>query len=209
MGQPNMLNVSLEAIAHHTSAVARGVHRALLVADLPFGTYQESPAQAVRSAVTLVRAGAQAVKLEGDYVEAIEAIRKAGIPVMGHVGMTPQSVHTYGGFKVQGKGAAAEAVLEAAKAVDTAGAFSMVLELIPAALSRRITSEVGCPTIGIGAGIECDGEVQVLYDILGFSAKKFRHTKLFMDGKSAILNALKDYTSQVRSGEFPASDNAS
>ena len=209
MGQPNMLKVSLEAMAHHASAVAQGVSRALLVVDMPFGSYQESPSQAVRSAVTLVRAGAEAVKLEGDYCEAIDAIRKAGIPVMGHVGMTPQSVHNYGGFKVQGKGEAGDDVIAAAQSVDEAGAFSMVLELIPSALAKRVTQAVTCPTIGIGAGPECDGEVQVLYDILGFSRKKYRHTKVYLDGKTAVLSALRDYATQVRTGEFPTTENAS
>lgn len=207
-GHRNMLKVTLEQIAYHTAAVARGVQRALLVADLPFGTYQESPAQAVRSAITLVQAGAEAVKLEGEYIEAIEAIQKAGVPVMGHVGMTPQSVHTYGGFKVQGKGSESERVLSAAKLVSDAGTFAMVLELVPADLAKIITAEVKCPTIGIGAGTDCDGEVQVIYDILGFSPKRYRHTKPFLDGKSCVLNAVREYADQVRNGTFPTKENA-
>lgn len=209
MGQRNMLQVTLDNIAHHTAAVARGVKRALLVADLPFGTYQESPEQAVRSSVHLVRAGAEAVKLEGAYVEAIEAIRKAGIPVIGHVGMTPQSVHSYGGFKVQGKGDEAESVLSAALAVDAAGTSAIVLELIPADLAQRITEAIHSPTIGIGAGPKCSGEVQVLFDILGFSAKQYRHTKRFLDGKNVVLEALAQYVREVRAGAFPTEENSS
>lgn len=209
MGHPNMLKVTLDDIAHHVQAVANGVRRALLVADLPFGSYQESPAQAVRSAVQLVRAGAEAVKLEGDFVECIQAIRHAGIPVMGHVGMTPQSVNSFGGFKVQGKGEAGEAVLEAARQVCEAGAFAIVLELIPAVLAQRITSQISCPTIGIGAGPECDGEVQVLYDILGFSKRQYRHTRRFLEGGSLVEEALKEYVQQVRAGEFPTQDQSS
>src|SRR5688572_9369275 len=139
LGYPNTVPVTLEEMAHHVRAVRRGVSRALLVADLPFGSYNASVEQAVNSAVELMKAGAEAVKLEGEYSEAISAMVKAGIPVMGHVGMTPQSVHNFGGFKLQGKGKSAEPVLQAAKAVEQAGAFSIVLELIPATLSKSIT----------------------------------------------------------------------
>jgi len=184
------------------------VKRALLVADLPFGSYQESPAQAVRSAVTLVKAGAKAVKLEGEFVEAIQAIRKAGIPVMGHVGMTPQSVHSYGGFKVQGQGREAQSVLNAAKAVDEAGAFAIVLELIPAVLANEITSAVSSPTIGIGAGRGCDGEIQIIYDILGFSVRQYRHTKPYVKGGELMGEALIHYVSEVRERAFPTEEQA-
>jgi 3-methyl-2-oxobutanoate hydroxymethyltransferase len=208
MGHPNVLKVSVEDIAHHTAAVARGVKRALLVADLPFGSYQESSIQAVHSAVTLVKAGAQAVKLEGDYVDAVQAIRRAGIPVMGHVGMTPQSVHTYGGFKMQGRGNDAGAVIEAAKALDEAGVFALVLELIPSVLASEITAAVSCPTIGIAAGVHCDGEIQIIYDILGFSARQYRHTKPFINGSELVGEAIARYASEVREGAFPGEEQA-
>src|SRR5471030_2207426 len=142
LGYSSTLPVSLEEMLHHTRATRQGVQRALLVADLPFGSYQTSTAQAVEASVALVKAGAQAVKLEGTYTEAIAEIIRAGIPVMGHVGMTPKSVNLYGGFRVQGKGESGHAVVNAAKQVQDAGAFSIVLELIPSKLAEEITSEL-------------------------------------------------------------------
>jgi 3-methyl-2-oxobutanoate hydroxymethyltransferase len=174
---------------------------------MPFGSYQACSEDAVRSAVALVQAGAEAVKLEGDYTDAIEAIVRAGIPVMGHVGMTPQSVNAFGGFRVQGRGDRAQAVVETAKAIDGAGAFSMVLEVIPGVVAKRITGEVTVPTIGIGAGLDCDGEIQVWHDLLGLSETVFKHAKTYMEGTELIRNALAAYAEEVRNKAFPSDDN--
>ncbi|MEO7454155.1 MAG: 3-methyl-2-oxobutanoate hydroxymethyltransferase [Fimbriimonadales bacterium] len=208
LGYATTLPVTLEEMVHHTRAAAAGCERALLVADLPFGSYQSSSSHAVDSAVALVKAGAEAVKLEGAYTEAIQAIVRAGIPLMGHVGMTPQSVNAFGGFRVQGRGDKAEAVISAANAVEDAGAFSMVLEVIPAVVAKRVTGAVGVPTIGIGAGIECDGEIQVWHDVLGISAEVFKHAKPFMAGRSLMKQALADFANAVRNREFPTEDNS-
>ena len=207
LGYPNTLPVTMEEMIHHTRAAAAGCKRALLVGDLPFGSYQGSPWQAIDSAVALVKAGAEAVKLEGSYTEAIEGIVRAGIPVMGHVGMTPQSVNAFGGFRVQGRGDRAPLVLEAARAVEEAGAFSMVLEVIPGVVAKRLTEAVGVPTIGIGAGQGCDGEIQVWHDVLGISGETFKHAKAFFDGKNLITEALKSYAEAVRNRSFPSEDN--
>jgi 3-methyl-2-oxobutanoate hydroxymethyltransferase len=207
LGLETTLPVTLEQMIHHTAATRRGVKRALLVADLPFGSYQSSVAQAVDSAIALVKAGAEAVKLEGTYTEEIEAIMKCGIPVMGHVGMTPQSIHNFGGFRVQGKGEDADAVLRAAQAVDEAGAFAIVLELIPGSLAKEITATVSCPTIGIGAGPFCDGQVQVFHDILGFSPVHLKHAKQYCAGKELFEKAVREYSGEVRSAAFPSSEH--
>jgi 3-methyl-2-oxobutanoate hydroxymethyltransferase len=207
LGYENTLPVTLEQMVHHTSAAAAGCEFALLVADLPFGTYQSSSGQAVDSAVALVKAGAEAVKLEGSYTEAIEAIVRAGIPVMGHVGMTPQSVNAFGGFRVQGRGDRAELVVQAAKAVEEAGVFSMVLEVIPGVVAKRVTASVGVPTIGIGAGLDCDGEIQVWHDVLGISTESFKHAKPFLEGNRLITEALKSYAEAVRNRTFPGDEN--
>jgi 3-methyl-2-oxobutanoate hydroxymethyltransferase len=208
LGYPNTVPVTLEEMAHHVRAVRRGVSRALLVADLPFGSYNASVEQAVNSAVELMKAGAEAVKLEGEYSEAISAMVKAGIPVMGHVGMTPQSVNNFGGFKLQGKGKSAEPVLQASRAVQQAGAFSIVLELIPATLSKSITDALAIPTIGIGGGPNCDGQIQVFHDILGLSNMTFKHAKRFAEGESLLLEGIKDYACEVRNESFPAAENS-
>lgn len=208
LGYDTTIPVSLEQMIHHTAAASKGVKRALLVADLPFGSYQESPAQAVRSSVALMKAGAHAVKLEGDYVEAIQAIVHAGIPVMGHLGMTPQSVHRFGGFRVQGRGSQACLILDAAKSLESAGAFSLVLELIPAEVAADVTAQVAIPTIGIGAGPDCDGEVQVLHDLLGLSGGPFKHAKAYLDGRRLVSEALQSYVAEVRKREFPGPENS-
>jgi 3-methyl-2-oxobutanoate hydroxymethyltransferase len=208
LGYSSTIPVNLEDMVHHTRAVRRGVKRALLIADLPFGSYQSSTEQAVQAAVALVKAGAQAVKLEGSYTQAIAEIIRAGIPVMGHVGMTPQSINLYGGFRVQGKGDHAQGVLNAAKQVQNAGAFAIVLELIPAALSAQITDLLHIPTIGIGAGVNCSGQVQVIYDVLGLSQTPLKHAKSYVAGREALVSAIKQYTSEVREGVFPGDENS-
>ncbi|KAA0228231.1 MAG: 3-methyl-2-oxobutanoate hydroxymethyltransferase [Armatimonadetes bacterium] len=208
LGYDSTLPVSLEEMIHHTKAARAGCKRALLVSDMPFGTYQTSPEDAVRSACALVRAGAEAVKLEGAFVDAIAAIVATGIPVMGHVGMTPQSVNAFGGYRVQGRGKQAELVVEAARKVADAGAFCIVLEVIPAVVAERITSEIAVPTIGIGAGPHCDGEVQVFHDIMGLSpGEPYKHTRRFLNGATMMVEAMRQYADAVRSGTFPDEEN--
>lgn len=207
LGQQTTVQVTLAEVEHHVRAVRNGLQNALLIADLPFGSYQSSVAQAVDSAVVLMKAGAEGVKLEGDYPEAVAALVKAGIPTMGHVGFTPQSVNGFGGFKVQGRDNGDE-VLAMAKRLSDAGAFGIVLELIPAELSKRITGAIDAITIGIGAGIECDGEIQVWHDVLGLSAHKFKHATAFVDGREMFTKALKNYSEAVRNRTFPSEENS-
>lgn len=202
LGFSSTVSATLEMMVHHTAAVCRAVQNALVVADMPFGSYGSSVAQAVDSAVELMRAGAGAVKLEGVYLEEIRAIIKAGIPVMGHCGMTPQSVHNFGGHKVQGKGDAGKKVLADATELSKAGCFATVLELIPSELGQEITQKVSNITIGIGAGPHTDGQVQVLHDMLGLSPMKFRHAKAYCDGRSITLQAMQDYARAVRERSF-------
>ena len=208
LGYESTIPVTLEDILHHTRAVRRGLKRALLVADLPFGSYQASVEQAVNAAEMCIKAGAEAVKLEGAFIEAVAAITKAGIPVMAHVGFTPQSVNLFGGFRVQGRGSSAERIMEQAAALDNAEAFAIVLELVPAELAGKITRAVGCPTIGIGAGPECDGQIQVIHDVIGLTAEPLRHAKAFVSGRECVLKGLRDYASEVRAGSFPSSENS-
>ena len=203
-GHATALPVTLGQMAYHTACVVRGVRRALVVADLPFLSYQVSPAQAVRSAGKLLKkAGAHAVKLEGGVRMAatLRAVVDAGIPVMGHVGLTPQSVHQLGGFKVQRN---EEQLLADAKAVEEAGAFSLVVESVPAELGAKITAAVSIPTVGIGAGPQCDGQVLVYHDLLGlYPDFKPKFAKQYADMGSQIRAALASYCTEVRTGRFP------
>lgn len=207
LGHETTVPVTLDEMAHHVRAVRRSVQRALLVADMPLGSYGSSVAQAVDSAVALAKAGAEAVKLEGAFTEEIEAIQRIGIPVMGHVGMTPQSVHRFGGFKVQGRDDA-HAVMAAASAISDAGAFAVVLELIPAALADEITRALPIPTIGIGAGASCDGQVQVFHDLVGLTTHRFKHAKRYVEAWDLLGDALGRYVSDVRAGAFPSDEHA-
>lgn len=203
LGFETTVPVTLEHIQHHLRAVRSSCKTPLLVADLPFGTYNESVPQAVRSAVSLMQAGANAVKLEGDYLEEVRAITKAGIPVMGHVGFTPQSVHAFGGFRMQGKQQDdAERILAEAIALQEAGCFAIVLELIPADLSQKITAGLTIPTIGIGAGPHCDGQIQVFHDLLGLVPDKFRHAARYAEGLEIFVEAVKGYCDDVRDRSF-------
>ena len=208
LGYDTTIPVTLEDIEHHTRAVRKGVKNALLIADLPFGSYQVSPEKAVESSVRLVKAGAEAVKLEGAYTDAITAITKAGIPVMGHVGLTPQSIHSFGGFRVQGRGSKAEVVERMACATQEAGAFAIVLELIPAELGRHITEALEIPTIGIGAGPHCDGQIQVFHDIMGLSPELFKHAKDYVGARGLMSDGLDEYAKDVRAGTFPSEENS-
>jgi 3-methyl-2-oxobutanoate hydroxymethyltransferase len=206
-GQPDSLAVTLDEMIYHTRLVARGSKRSLIVTDLPFMTFQVSPQQALESAGRILKeGGAHAVKLEGGVRSsaAIKAITSADIAVMGHVGLTPQSVRRFGGFKVQRD---ADLLLEDALAVQEAGAFAMVVECVPVDLARRITESVTIPTIGIGAGPGCDGQVLVVHDMLGmFEELHPRFVKQYADLGSEIRRAAEDYCREVRSGVFPGAD---
>ncbi len=208
-GHSNALSVTLDEVLYHTRCVARGVKRALLVADLPFMTYQLSTMQALESAGRLVKeAGAQAIKLEGGErsADAVAAIVRADIPVVGHVGMTPQSVHRFGGFRVQRD---EERLIRDAKAIEQAGAFAIVLECVPADLAERITAMLHVPTIGIGAGAGCDGQVLVIQDMLGMYGDLHpKFVKQYADVGSVIRQAVGDYCREVREGTFPDSDTS-
>lgn len=203
-GHPTTLDVTLDQMVYHTGMVARAARHALVVGDLPFGSYQVSPRQAVRSAVRMIKeTGCGAVKLEGGRrtTAAIRAVVAAEIPVMGHVGMTPQSVRRFGGFKVQRD---ADAILDDAVAVAKAGAFAVVLECIPADLAARITAEIPIPTIGIGAGPGCDGQVIVTPDLLGlFEDFKPRFVRRYDNLAEAVRKAAGEYIADVRAGTFP------
>jgi len=207
-GQETTLPVTLEDILYHTRAVIRGRRRALVVSDMPFLTFQIGIEDAKRNAGRLLQeGGAEAVKLEGGVTQAatIEAVVRMGIPVMGHIGLTPQSVHQFGGYKVQGKGEGqANAVLQDALAVEQAGAFSVVLEGIPAHLAREITQRLSIPTIGIGAGSCCDGQILVAHDMLGlFDDFTPKFVKRYANLKAVIGEAAQTYASEVRSVAFP------
>ena len=207
LGRPDTLSVTLEEMIHHTRAAAAGVRRALLVADMPFGSYQTSVPEAVRSAVRLVaEGGARAVKLEGSRTQEVAAIAAAGIPVMGHLGLTPQSLHRLGGYRVQGRDREhAVALLEHARALEQAGAFSLVLEAIPAPLGAAITLEIAIPTIGIGAGPDCDGQVLVFADLVGLPEPPLpRFVRRYAELGTTIQTALEAFAADVRAGRYPA-----
>ncbi len=210
-GEDNTLGVTIEDIIYHSRAVSRGAKRAHIVADMPFMSYQADPLDALKNAGRLIKEGqAHAVKMEGgkELAPIIRPLVQAGIPVMGHLGLTPQSIHAMGGFKVQGREAEAAArILEDAKALEAAGAYAIVPEGIPVELSRVITQALSVPTIGIGAGIECDGQVLVIYDLLGMDLSfKPKFVKRFETLGKTIPEAMQSYTDQVKSGEFPAEE---
>jgi 3-methyl-2-oxobutanoate hydroxymethyltransferase len=233
LGHESTLPVTLDDMIRHTQAVARGIAAArtcpdapptaadrargarhgLLIADLPFGSYGITVEEGAKSAVRLVaEGGAQAVKLEGGaaMTETVRRIVDLGIPVMGHLGLTPQSVHQFGGFRLQGKDeAAADALLADARALVAAGIFAVVLEVIPAALARRVTEAIPIPTIGIGAGPDCDGQVQVLHDLVGLAdGPPFRHARRYAEVGQIIEEALSAYAEDVRARRFPTDENA-
>ncbi len=209
-GQATTLPVSLDEIAYHTACVARARPSALIIADLPFGTYG-TPADAFASAVQLMRAGAQMVKLEGGewLAETVRFLVDRAIPVCAHIGLTPQSVHAFGGFKVQGKTeAGASRLLRDSRALQDAGAQLLVMEAIPPRLAAEVTKQLKIPTIGIGAGIDCSGQVLVLHDMLGiFPGKPPRFVKDFMQGQSSILAAIEAYVREVKDGLFPTAEH--
>jgi len=211
-GHDSTLPVTIEDMAYHTACVARGSHTAFVIADLPFGSYQESREQAYRSAARLMAAGAHMVKLEGgaEFSRSIGFLTRRGIPVCGHLGLTPQSVHQLGGYRVQGKTAdAADQLLADAVALQEAGAGMIVLEAIPAELARRVTAELHVPTIGIGAGPDCSGQVLVLHDMLDvFPGRRAKFVRNFMNGASGIADAVARYVAAVKDGSFPAAEHS-
>ena len=212
-GHDTTLPVTMDQMVYHCAAVARGTSRAHLVGDMPFGSYQASADEAVKNAMRLVaEGGMEAVKLEGgaDYCDVIGRIVRAGVPVMGHIGLTPQSVHKMGGYVVQGRGEEKAARLLAdARALEKAGCYSLILEAIPADLAAQITRSVSIPTIGIGAGIDCDGQVLVVYDLLGMNpdfAPKF--VKKYANLADVIGEAATRYRDEVRAGGFPGEEHS-
>ena len=212
LGYEDTLQVTVEDIAHHTAAVSRTKPAALIVADLPWLSYHISIEETVKNAAKLIRAGANAVKLEGGRrrIPMIEALLSAEIPVMGHIGLTPQSINSMGGFKVQARDTkGAMDLVSAAKALEHAGCFSIVLEGVPSQVASMVTTSVNIPTIGIGAGPECDGQVLVLHDLLGFEKKitpKFvrSYAQFHVEG----VSALSEFISDVRNGSFPSEDES-
>ena len=212
LGYEDTLSVTMEDMIHHTKAVARATKNALVVADLPFMSYQTSVYDAVYNAGRLIKEGrAHAVKLEGgiEMCDRIEAIVKSSIPVMAHIGLTPQSVNALGGFKVQGKyEKAAKALIEAAKAVEKAGAFAVVLECVPAKLAEIVTKELNIPTIGIGAGAQCDGQVLVYQDMIGmFSGFTPKFVKRYANIGDMMKEAFEEYNKEVKNGSFPSQEH--
>jgi 3-methyl-2-oxobutanoate hydroxymethyltransferase len=212
LGYDSTVPVTLDEMLHHTRAVSRGAPNAIVVGDLPFGTYQDSPSQALASATRMLKeAGANAVKLEGGgpMIEVTAHLVRAGIPVMGHLGLTPQSVNQFGGFKVQGREeAAAEQLVEDAVALAEAGAFAIVLECIPTELGERVTAAVPVPTIGIGAGHHTDGQVLVWHDLLGLTSGRLpRFVKQYVDLRAEISGAIKTFQHEVADGEYPGPEH--
>lgn len=211
-GLPSTVGVTMEMMILHGQAVMRGLTRSMAVIDMPFGSYEESPAQAFRNASRIIaETGAPAVKLEGGraMADTIAFLTARGVPVMAHVGLTPQSVNMLGGYRVVGRGAEAEALVADARAVADAGAFSVVLEKVPAALAARITAELAIPTIGIGAGPACDGQVLVLDDMLGlFTAFRPKFVKRYGELATAADAAIAAFAAEVRAGSFPGPDHS-
>jgi 3-methyl-2-oxobutanoate hydroxymethyltransferase len=211
-GRSSTLPVTLDDMVYHTAAASRGVETALLAADLPFMTFRDAETALRSSARLMAEGGAAMVKLEGaGYVlDVIDALVRRSVPVCAHLGLTPQSVHKLGGYHVQGKTkSAGERLLADAKAVAEAGADLLVLECVPAGLAQRITAEIAIPTIGIGAGAKCDGQVLVLYDMLGITpGKRPRFSQDFLQGRDSIADAIRAYAQAVRRGEFPAAEHS-
>jgi 3-methyl-2-oxobutanoate hydroxymethyltransferase len=211
LGYENTLPVTMRDMVHHTAAVARGVKQALVVADMPFMSYQVSIEQALANAGRFLKVGAHAVKIEGgeQRVPLIRALVANGIPVLGHIGLTPQSVQEFGGYKVQGKTeAAAKQLLRDARAIAKAGVFALVIEGVPAAVARRITAAVKVPTIGIGAGPQCDGQVLVIHDLLGLGGDwKPKFVKRYADLGAAAKAAIAEYKREVAAGKFPGPEH--
>ena len=211
-GHDTTLPVTLRDVIYHTACVARGSRRAFVIADMPFGTFQLSPAQTFENAAHLMAAGAQMVKIEGGepMAETIAFLTARGVPVCGHLGLTPQSVHQFGGYRVQGKTESqAQRLIAEAKMLQDAGAGMLVLELIPAALAQEVTAQLTMPTIGIGAGVHCSGQVLVLHDMLDvFPGKKAKFVKNFLRGAGSIQGAIEAYVKEVKAGTYPGPEHS-
>ena len=213
LGYDSTVPVTIDEMLHHTRAVARGARHALVVGDMPFGTYQEGPTQALRSATRFMKeADAKAVKLEGGgrMIEVVATLTESGIPVMGHLGLTPQHVNQFGGFRVQGRtDDAAARMTEDALGLQEAGAFCVVLEAVPAEVGRRVTEALDIPTIGIGAGPHTDGQVLVYHDMLGMTTGRLpRFVKQYANLRSEITEAAKTYVAEVRDGDYPGEEHS-
>jgi 3-methyl-2-oxobutanoate hydroxymethyltransferase len=209
LGYSTTLPVTMDDMLHHTKAVTRGTQHAMVVGDMPFGSYQVSVSEGVRNAVRFLQeGGAHAVKVEGAQIELIHTLVDLGMPAMAHVGLTPQSVHGMGGYKVQGRGEeAATTLLEQAHSLEKAGAFAIVLEGMPAELGRSITAELHIPTIGIGAGPGTDGQVLVINDLLGLSEHEPKFAKAYADLRGTISQAVTDFARDVEAGTFPDAEH--
>lgn len=212
LGYDTTLPVTMEEMLHHVRAVRRGVRRALLIADMPYASYQASAKDALRNAMQFVKSGAEAVKLEGGAkrAELVERLIEAEVPVMGHIGLTPQAVHRMGGYKVQGKSVRAiEQLMRDAQALDEAGAFAIVLEGIPREVAAMITREVKCATIGIGAGPECDGQVLVIHDLVGLTfTPPAKFVRRYGDAAGLIRGAVEQFRTDVESGRYPSDEES-
>ncbi len=214
-GAGTTLAVDLDEMTYHVRSVARAQPAAVVVGDLPFGSYQVGPEQAIESSVRLLKAGAECVKLEGgtSMEQTIAALVRVDIPVVGHIGLTPQSVHRMGGHRVQGRNAGVEAgqrdrLMDDALAVERAGAFSVVIEGVPRSLAAEMTAKLTIPTIGIGAGPDCDGQVLVLHDVLGLSDQRFKFAKHYADLRTATITAAREYVDEVRRGDWPDDEHS-
>ncbi len=211
LGYENTLPVTMEEMLHHTRAVKRGIRNALLVGDMPFLSYQTSVEEGIRNAGLFIKAGAEAVKIEGgrQFIPLIERLTRSGIPVMGHIGLTPQWIHSFGGYRIQGRTAKdALALLEDAHLLEKAGVFSLVLEGVPVEVAKLITESLSIPTIGIGAGMHCDGQILVFHDLFGWGDFVPKHAKVMIDLKAVISEGVRRYIEEVRQGIFPQEDNA-
>ena len=203
LGEENTIPVTVDELIPLARAVVRGSKRALVVADLPFGSYEASPELALATSIRFFKeSGAMAVKLEGTHIETVKKLVASGIPVMGHLGLTPQSMHQLGGYRVQGR-TDGDAILEAALALEAAGAFAIVLELVPAELATRITAALSIPTVGIGAGVNCDAQVLVWTDLMGLTKKAPKLAKAYRNLRAEMLAATTEFGNDVRSGNFP------
>jgi len=206
LGEENTIPVTVDELIPLARAVVRGSQRAMVVADLPFGSYEQSPEQALATSIRFFKeAGTMAVKLEGAHIETVKNLVNSGIPVMGHLGLTPQSMHQLGGYRVQGR-TDADVIINAAKALEAAGCFALVLELVPAELAARITAELKIPTIGIGAGINCDAQVLVWTDLMGITKKSPKLAKAYRNLRAEMLAATAEFADDVRSGAFPTQE---
>jgi len=210
LGYESTLPVTMEEMLHHTRAVKRGVKNALLVGDMPFLSYQPSIEEGIRNAGLFIKAGAEAVKIEGgrQFIPLIERLTQSGIPVMGHIGLTPQWIHSFGGYRIQGRTAKdALALLEDAILLEKAGIFSLVLEGVPMQLAKLITENLSIPTIGIGAGPYCDGQILVFHDLFGLGDFIPKHAKVMVDLKEVISQGVRRYIEEVKEGIFPTEQN--